>query len=68
MGAAKRHHRAETKGRKSRDDAGDRRDRAWSRGGLAAPASTSTPTAIRNCRIRCGICPDAALSINVAVK
>ena len=34
----------------------------------AAPASTSTPTAIRNCRIRCGICPDTALCISVAVK
>ena len=30
-------------------------------GRLAAPASTSTPTAIRNCRIRCGICPETAL-------
>jgi DHA2 family methylenomycin A resistance protein-like MFS transporter len=33
-----------------------------------AAASTSTPTAIRNWRIRCGICPDTALSIRVAVK
>ena len=33
-----------------------------------APASTSTPTAIRNWRIRGGICPDTALSISVAVK
>jgi ferritin-like metal-binding protein YciE len=33
-----------------------------------ALASTSTPIAMRNCRIRGGICPDTALSINVAVK
>ena len=33
-----------------------------------ALASTSTPTAIRNCRIRCGIWPDTALCISVAAK
>ncbi len=33
-----------------------------------APASSSTPTAIRNCRIRCGICPATALCIRLAVK
>src|SRR6185312_3992498 len=33
-----------------------------------APARISTPTAIRNCRIRRGICPETALSISVAVK
>src|ERR1700676_832860 len=38
-------------------------DAAW-----PAPASTSTPTAIRNWRIRCGICPETALFISVAVK
>ena len=30
-----------------------------------APASTNTPAAIRNCRIRGGICPEAALSIKL---
>ena len=33
-----------------------------------APARISTPTAIRNCRIRCGIWPETALSIRLAVK
>ena len=33
-----------------------------------APARISTPTAIRNCRIRCGICPDTALCIKLAVR
>src|ERR1700733_6423217 len=33
-----------------------------------ALTSTSTPTAIRNCCIRCGIWPDTALCISVAVK
>ncbi len=33
-----------------------------------APASTSTPTAIRNWRMRCGIRPDTALCISVAVR
>ena len=35
MGAAKRHHRAKAKRRKSGHDTGDRRNRAWSGGGLA---------------------------------
>ena len=33
-----------------------------------APARISTPTAIRNCRIRSGIWPETALSIRLAVK
>src|SRR5207253_3897590 len=33
-----------------------------------APARISTPTAIRNWRIRCGICPDTALCIRLAVR
>ena len=33
-----------------------------------APARISTPTAIRNWRIRCGIWPEAALCIRLAVK
>src|SRR5450631_247574 len=33
-----------------------------------APTNTSTPTPIRKCCIRCGICPDTALSISDAVK
>src|ERR1041384_3438157 len=33
-----------------------------------APARISTPTAIRNCRIRRGICPDTALCIRLAGK
>jgi len=33
-----------------------------------APTNRSTSTAMRNCRIRCGICPDTALCIRLAVK
>ena len=68
MRAAERHYGAEAQCRKAREHARNRRDRARGRRGLSGAGQDQLPTAIRNCRIRCGICPDTALCIRLAVK
>ena len=69
MGAAECHRSAQARRGKPRDNTRDGRQRAGCRQQPGPrPMSTSTTAAIRNCCIRCGICPDAALCISDAVK